>query len=357
LPFSTSLQNISFTLAPTDGAYLSSPVNISFSCSNTRVLGPDPIYNYTGSTIDVDVYPDCGTLLVDVTSNDYEAVESRAVFSGDVIPLNNLIGGGNCSLVVSVLDSMNNPVDGSNITIYLGEYGLPVYNEYNGLNGQKIFSGLTAVTYKVVVSKSGYLADPQLVTFSRDGESKSINVNMKVAGEGSGYISAKILDKSDAEPLTGAKVCFWEQNGDKQGTPLGCQETDSEGLATVAVPDTSKEFWINATRTFYKGETVKEAIANSTPKQIYLEKIDPEDRCLSVKVVDFKDKEVANASVYLYDSENNMLANDFIITDDNGVARCFYVDDGNYKVYTYKASYNIMSDSFIFTVNLVMNIL
>lgn len=348
LPFNTAFQTVNFTLAPADG-YLAGPVNISFTCSNSTVVAPDDYYSYTESIVNVEVDPGCGNLLVSVTGGNYQDVISRNTLSGDIIPLDSLMKAGNCALVVNVVDAGNNPIDGSDLTFYFGDYDTFYMNATGVANGMYRLTDLPVDKYKVLATKSGYISDPQNVTFTRDGETQTVTLQMRVSGEGAGYVAAKVFDKTTTSPIVGAKLCVWEMNAEgQQGTQVGCAESDTNGLVRVPIPDATKKFWLNVTRTLYKGFTQKDVSANSVPVQAYLERIREEDKCLKVKVADVEDKAVSNAKVYLYDKESNLLAFDAAITDDNGITLpCIRgVNDGFYKVYAYKASYNVMSETF-----------
>lgn len=356
LPFNTKFNTVSFTLAPADGAFLSGPVNIAFSCTNPAVQAPQDLYNYPNSQIDVEVDPDCGDLLVSVYGNeDYEEINSQYVQNGDVIGLQGTNRGGSCTLVVNVVDSGNLPLNGVDLTFSFGEYNTYFMNVTGVTNGLYTLPGLAPDKWTVVANKQGYVAEPASVTFNRDGETQSVTIRMNVSGEGTGYVAVSTKDKSTAEPVIGVKVCGWEQKDDgTQGNSLGCTESDAEGLAKLSVPDTTKKFWINAVRTGYKGVTLKDLEANKPPADAYMEVLRDSDRCLIVKVVDSQDLPVANARVYLYDKETNLLGFEPQLTDENGLTlKCAPlidgfngVDDGFYKVYAYKYMYNVMSETF-----------
>ncbi len=342
LPFNTNFGKISFKLNSTDGSNLS-PVNLSFSCSNSQASTPDDLYNYTNQDVSIDVDPDCGNLMLSANSSDYDSLSSRVVEDGDVVALNPLRQAGDSTITVRVTDSSNNFI--SNVSLDLKTSQGLIIDTQIAQTGMYQFRQVAAGTYSVSASKEGYVTNEVPVMLS-NADVKDVAIALNSATSQNGFAKFRVVDKVSSVPLSNAQVCIYK---DTNTVSYVCVNTDSEGYTqNITLPNSTSTYKAVVTLSGYRVETINNVTSDATANVVQLSRPTNTSSCLRVSVVDTNNRPVPNSYVYLYNKEDNIDMQDKKLTDINGRSGCFIVRDGQYKAYAYKLDYSGTSELFTF---------
>lgn len=338
---------INFSVNSLDGLVLKE-INLDFYCSNPNASVPESVYGSIENEYSVLVDPDCGKLLVDVKSSNYNEEFGIEIFEGSSINLQPVTGyAGDFAIVLSVYDAAGLPVNGYSATLSQG--GIPVQVQDALNTSVTTFGGLASATYLLSITMQGYLPKTQTIILTPDNKTLPLTLTLEKDLKGvAGSLLVSVVEAGTTKKQKNASVSVYSLNADGTQNVLiaGDKMTNEDGLASVPVGDISAKYWVVVSKDGYKTKNVKEVPVLAEPYLIALA-LKGTERMLVVKVLDDENKAVSNAVVAFYDDEGNVVEPKFGVTDINGFAMNV-VETGSYVAYVYKGQFSGFGELFAF---------
>ncbi|MFH0714503.1 MAG: carboxypeptidase-like regulatory domain-containing protein [Candidatus Diapherotrites archaeon] len=294
----------------------------TFTCSQNAEYSKTQTIS-GGEIILSDIPKDCGTVYV--SAQGYSVATSSFAASDETAQVQLGEAGGTGKVLAFVKDEAGNSLSG----IYLAlknASGVKLKAMNSSGTGSAEFASLPAGLYIVeaVDNEGTWLADPSQPIQVSDGNTVSVDINMRRAP--TGKIVLKIADSESSARVEGAEVVL-----SKNGSPYGAAKySDSAGSVEFKVAQEGP-FSLSVDHPDYWKESVSSISPSASITTIALSAYDPlNGNVLSVHVVDEQNSPVENAFVRLKKSDGTVVGAD-IATGADGSAEFERVEPGTYS--------------------------
>lgn len=327
------------------GQPITSPVTITFKCSQAFAKTPDPIELGASDRGEATVKApsNCGRLTASLSDGTKFREMPNYVVAGEQTTIRlQEAEQPKGTLTVSVVDSQNRGIDGIEVQIFKSDNGnIGPLDEAITSGGQAQFKQDPGNYVVKTYDRSGSFGEAERSVTITATESSSTSIILRE--EIKGKIKVKVVDKKSNAIVPNANVRLVFAS---DGRELTAQKTNSNGEAEFNI-SRDVEYRAIASAPGYQVKNVSGLKISTDTAQISLDKC-TSTTCgtLRVKVVDQDDIPITNAVVALYNAATGKLA-DYgnAKTDINGLARFTKISAGKYSAFSFKGGFSGKSDS------------